>query len=153
MAHDPFTLRVALSSTQTAQGELYLDAGDGYAYRTGAFVWRAFTAAPHERGVRISSRDLVGDAPNKAVDEVSVKSYDPVGNAYAKEAAGIEVERIVVLGLASKPTRVALEGGRELAWTFEAGVAANSAKQGTASVLTIKRPGMSVAQDWAIVIA
>jgi alpha 1,3-glucosidase len=150
MRADPFTLRVALSATQTARGELYLDAGDGYAYRAGAFVWRAFEAGPVNGGLRIASADAVRGNPNAAVDEADIAAYDPVANAYAKEAAGIEVERIVVLGLEKKPSSVSIEGGAAVEWVFEPGVAAGAAKEGTASVLTIKRPGVSIAKDWAI---
>jgi alpha 1,3-glucosidase len=43
MGQDPFTLVVAPDSAGFAEGELYLDAGDGYEYKTGAYALRRFT--------------------------------------------------------------------------------------------------------------
>ncbi|TFY80103.1 hypothetical protein EWM64_g3909, partial [Hericium alpestre] len=63
----------------------------------------------------------------------------------------VRVEKIVVLGLARKPSSVVL-AGKELEWAFVPGVAAAGKKEGTASVLTIKDPRVGVASDWEIVI-
>lgn len=43
MGKDPFTLVVAPDSAGFAEGELYLDAGDGYEYKAGAYALRRFT--------------------------------------------------------------------------------------------------------------
>ena len=51
MAHDPYTLVVAPDSGGGAAGELYLDEGDGYAYKEGAYHLRRFAQAQHaEKG-------------------------------------------------------------------------------------------------------
>jgi len=45
MAVDPYTLVVAPDQTGAASGKLYMDAGDGYGYRTGAHAYVAYTYA------------------------------------------------------------------------------------------------------------
>ncbi|EJD08186.1 alpha-glucosidase [Fomitiporia mediterranea MF3/22] len=156
MKNDPFTLRVALGASGSARGELYLDDGDSYAHERGELIWREFNARPVDgkgkKGVRVKSVDLVHAFPSEAVDDISLTSYDPT-NPFAESVKKVKVERVVVLGLSSKPTGVKAEReGRELEWEFVEGVSAKGAKEGTASVLTIRNPGLFVAQDWDIVI-
>jgi len=64
---------------------------------------------------------------------------------------GVRVERIIVLGLKNKPSKVTL-GNTDLEFTFEDGVAAVGKKEGVASKLTIKNPGAFIASDWAVVL-
>ena len=153
MKKDPFTLRVALSNDGSARGELYLDDGETYSHRDGKFVWREFVAekpAKKSKGVRISNRDLAAQKPAEAVDQVALATYDS-GNDFAKNAADVRVEKVVVLGLAAKPSSVTA-GGEELQWVFTARVAASDTKEGTASVLVIKDPKLSITSDWEVLI-
>jgi alpha 1,3-glucosidase len=39
-----------------------------------------------------------------------------------------------------------------LTWEYTPGVSATEKKEGVASVLTIKNPGVVVAKDWAVVV-
>ncbi|KAG6910408.1 hypothetical protein DXG01_010763 [Tephrocybe rancida] len=151
---DPFTLRVALSKTSTARGELYLDDGVTYAHQQGQFVWREFVAekAPKKsRAIRIYSKDLGAARPTEAVDGVALQTFNP-SNSYAKSIAEVRVEKVVVVGLTDKPKSVKIEGGKELAWEFAPGIAATDKKEGVASILHIKDPKALVTQDWAIII-
>ncbi|KAI8978216.1 alpha-glucosidase [Trametes punicea] len=154
MKRDPFTLRVALDNDGNARGELYLDDGETYSHRDGNFIWREFVAekpAKKSKGVRISSRNLAAQKPAEAVDHVSFAKYDS-GNDFAKSVAGVRVEKVVVLGLPAKPSSVSVEGGNELQWSYTPGVAASEKKEGTASVLVIKDPKLSIAGDWDILV-
>lgn len=152
MKLDPFTLRVALDKAGTARGELYLDDGETYSYRDGDFVWREFVAEKLQRKtLRISSRDLGLEKPDQAVDGVALTKFNPA-NHFAKSIGEVRVEKVVVLGLTSKPSSVKVEGGKELTWQYISGVASQEKKDGVASVLTIKDPQVLVAKDWAIVI-
>jgi len=45
MVNDPYTLTVAPDTAGEAVGRLYLDPGDGFEYRTGAYAYRKFTYA------------------------------------------------------------------------------------------------------------
>ena len=150
MKRDPFTLKVALSQSGNARGELYLDDGESYDHREGNFVWREFVAESTKKTVTISSKDLASKNPDRAVDGVELATYKG-GNAFANTLNGVRVERVVVLGLKNKPSKVTL-GNKDLGFTFENGVAAVGKKEGVASKLTIKNPGTSITSDWSIVL-
>ena len=149
MKYDPFTLRVALDKSGQARGELYLDDGVSYNYQRGEFVWREFVAEqPSKKGVvmKISSRDLGSRNVAESALGISASRYDSE-NAYAKEVAEVRVEKVVVLGLGKKPGSVKVEeSGEVLGWEYEA------AKEGAASVLTIKDPKVLVGKDWVLVV-
>ena len=153
MKHDPFTLRVALDVKNTARGELYLDDGETYAHETGNIIWREFIAESPKKGkgLVLSSKDLASRHPDGAVDGVSLSKYDATKNDFAKSMASVKVERIVILGLSSKPKKITTAGGQTLDWEFDAGVASNG-KDGQASTLTIKNPGVFVSKDWEVIV-
>ncbi|KAJ7188943.1 glycoside hydrolase family 31 protein [Mycena filopes] len=153
MKLDPFTLRVALGKAGAARGEVYLDDGVSYSHEKGQFVWREFSAetGKTKKVVRLATRDLGLERAGEAVDGVALAGYDPK-NAFAKTIGEVRVEKVVVLGLASKPTSVKVEGGKELVWEYVPGVAAAGKGEGVASVLTIKDPKVLIVKDWAIVI-
>ncbi|KAJ7736818.1 glycoside hydrolase family 31 protein [Mycena metata] len=151
MKLDPFTLRVALGKTGSARGELYLDDGVSYSHEKGQFVWREFSAETAKKVVRLTTKNLGLERVGEAVDGVALASYNP-GNEFAKTIGEVRVEKVVVLGLASKPTSVKVEGGNELVWEYTPGVAAGGKGEGVASVLTIKDPKVLIVKDWAIVI-
>ena len=152
MKRDPFTLRVALDKDGHARGELYLDDGETYSHETGQFVWREFVAekpAKKSKGVKISNKNLGAQKPTEAVDHVALATYDSA-NDFAKSIADVRVEKIVVLGLPTKPSSVTADGGKALQWSYTPGVAASDSKEGTASILVIKDPKLNVTGDWNI---
>ncbi|KAL0955609.1 hypothetical protein HGRIS_001845 [Hohenbuehelia grisea] len=150
MRQDPFTLRVALDKKGAARGELYLDDGETYAHRDGALVWREFAAKTATKKITLKSTDLAAARPAAAVDGVALARVDPA-NVFARSIEGVRVERVVVIGVGSKPKSVKFEG-KELEWDYEAGVGHGSKKEGTAGTLTIKNPSVLVTKDWAIEI-
>jgi mannosyl-oligosaccharide alpha-1,3-glucosidase len=151
MKLDPFTLRVALDKKGHAKGELYLDDGETYSHRDGQIVWREFVANTKSKSIRLSSQDLTALKPSQAVDGITLTNFDPA-NDYAKSIATVRVERVVVVGLGSKPVKVHVEGGRELQWEYTPGVSADERSGGDAGVLTVKDPKVLITKDWAIVI-
>ena len=150
MKRDPFTLKVALSQSGGASGELYLDDGESYDHREGNFVWREFVAESTKKTVKISSKDLASRNADRAVDGVELATYNG-NNAFASALSSVRVERIIVLGLKSKPSKVTL-GTTDLEYTFEDGVAAVGKKEGVASKLTVKNPGAIITSDWTVVL-
>jgi alpha 1,3-glucosidase len=161
MHRDPFTLRIALDSSLTAHGELYLDDGTTYAYKRGHLTWRGLSVDPTDKTeLRLSNFDLAAATPRSAVEGATLAEFRRE-NPFQTGIASVRVERIVILGLPGVPKRVAVEGSssnsaRELAWEFGPGVAAGAVRgdrDGVASVLTIKDPGLGVASDWAIRIS
>ena len=154
MKLDPFTLRVALDNKGAARGELYLDDGVTYAHEKGEIVWREFIAGKSEKKakiLRISSHDLAKRNPAEAVDGVALTNISPT-NEFAKSIEKVRVEKIVVLGLNSKPKTVAVEGAQGLEFTYTAGVPAAGKKEGTPSVLVIKDPSVAISKDWEITV-
>ena len=150
MRRDPFTLKIALGQGGNASGELYLDDGESYNHRDGNFVWRKFVAENTKKTVTISSKDLASKNPDRAVDGVELATYNG-DNAFSNTLHGVRVERIVVLGLKNKPSRITL-GNANLEFIFEDGVAAVGKKEGMASKLTIKNPGAFITNDWTVVL-
>jgi alpha 1,3-glucosidase len=156
MHRDPFTLRIALDGSLTARGEIYLDDGVTYAYKEGHLTWRGLALEKISKGaeLRLSNIDLAATTPHAAVEGTALAEFRPE-NPFQTGIASVRVERVVVLGLPSKPKRVSVEGGRELEWEYAAGASAApggkiSGDTGVASVLTIKDPALGVAADWAI---
>ncbi|KZT61179.1 glycoside hydrolase family 31 protein [Calocera cornea HHB12733] len=158
MAHDPFTLVVALSTKRTAQGELYLDDGESFAYQQGELVWRQFTATKAgKKGIRIASLDKVPTHPTETVYDVDLSSKYSAQNEYAKSIEDVRVERIVVLGLSAAPSTVhAVSGSAKVAlefkWTKGSHAEGKKNQEGVASVLVVKDPGVGITKDWEIVI-
>ena len=152
MKNDPFTLRVALSKSGNARGELYMDDGVSYDHQKGEFVWREFIASSKGKVVRVSSTNLGSARPSEAVDGVDLTSYDP-SNDYAKAVADVRVEKMVILGLSYKPTSVKVDGSDMiLKWEWTPGVSASGKKEGSASVLVVKDPKLLITKEWTIVI-
>ena len=150
MKRDPFTLKVTLSQSGSASGELYLDDGESYDHREGNFVWREFVAESAKKTVKISSKDLASTNADRAVDGVQLTTYNG-GNAFANALNGVRVERIIVLGLKNKPSKVTLSN-TDLEYTFEDGVSAVGKKEGVASKLTIKNPSAIITSDWTVLL-
>jgi mannosyl-oligosaccharide alpha-1,3-glucosidase len=156
MHRDPFTLRIALDSSLTARGEIYLDDGVTYAYKEGHLTWRGLALEKISKGaeLRLSNIDLAATTPHAAVEGTALTEFRPE-NPFQTGMASVRVERVVVLGVPSKPKGVSVEGGRELEWEYVPGTSAaaggkKGGEDGVASMLTIKDPALGVAADWAI---
>lgn len=125
MASDPYTLIVTVDSHRTASGTLYLDDGFSFDYaRKNAYRLRRFDFAP------------VGS------DAYTLRSTSAGGGKV--HAPGNTVERIVVAGLGGAPRVVSVKdadgASRTLTFDYDAG----------ADVLTVRKPDVKVAYDWAV---
>lgn len=152
MKFDPFTLRVALNSNESASGDLYLDDGESYNHEQGDLVWRLFNASKvSKKKLRISSENYVTLSAGANVVNGVAKVPVAGDNSFAKTIAGVRVERIVIFGVADKPTKVTLENGAtELDWEYQPGVGAKGKKEGTAGMLVIRDPAVRIVDDWRI---
>ncbi|KAI6046390.1 glycoside hydrolase family 31 protein, partial [Pisolithus marmoratus] len=110
MRHDPFTLRVALSSDGSATG----------------------------RGIEDLEQDL---AMQGGSNDVVV--HNPA-NAFAESVSGVRVERVIVLGVGSRPTAVRVNGGAMVEWEWQEGIGGG--------VLVIRDPAVGIASDWQITV-
>lgn len=127
MATDPYTLVVALDRSGSAVGELYLDDGQSFDYKSGAFVLRQFTFAD---GTLLSSTVSGGDSAFNGSEAV--------------------VERVVVLGLTSKTpvtkASVVLESG--------SAVDVQVSYDATGGSAVIRRPDLPIGRGkWSITLS
>ncbi|CAN8251731.1 unnamed protein product [Cochlearia groenlandica] len=129
MENDPYTLVVALNSSQEAYGELYIDDGRSFEFRRGSYIHRRFVFS---KGVLTST--------NIAPPQASLSSP-------------CLVDRIILLGHASGPKSAKVEPSKQKA-EIEMGPLRMGGLVASAGnkVLTIRKPGVGVNQDWTIKI-
>lgn len=144
MWQDPFTLIIAVGKDGKAKGQVYLDDGVGYAYESGEFVWRVFELD----GKMLRSKSHPEVIKSK---ETGVAVFEQ-GNAFAEAISHVKINSIVFLGLSSKPASIK-SNGVELEFEWEEGKDAKGKKEGKASELKVKNPGVGVVEDWEIVLA
>jgi alpha 1,3-glucosidase len=130
MVNDPYTLVIALNSSNAAEGELYVDDGKSYDYQQGAFIHRRFVFADN----KLTSLNI-------APDNLGKKKF----------TSDCVVERIIILGLRSGAKKAIIEpGNREV--EIESGPI--SLRSGSSLVVpTIRRPNVRIVDDWTIRIA
>ncbi|OWT41465.1 alpha 1,3-glucosidase [Cryptococcus neoformans Bt1] len=143
MWQDPFTLIIAVGKDGKARGQMYLDDGVGYAYESGEFVWRAFElngkvlqSKSHEEGIKSK--------------ETGIAVYEQ-GNAFAEAVSHVKINSVVFFGLSNKPASIK-SNGVELEFEWVGGKDAKDKKEGKASELRVKNPGVGVVDDWEIVL-
>jgi alpha 1,3-glucosidase len=149
MWQDPFTLVIALSKEGTASGELYLDDGVGYSHLSGEFIWRDFSI---DKGV-LRSTDKARSNARELGETFDLAGYEPEGNAWAVKVGHVRLEKIVILGMKSRPHKGVMSRGVAMDWEWEAGVQCNGRKEGVASRLTVKNPELKIVGDWELVFA
>jgi alpha 1,3-glucosidase len=131
MRLDPFTLVIAKDKQGGAQGQLYMDDEETYAFEQGAYAHTEFTFANGQ----LTCKSLHQDAESKAA------------KAFAHSVEKVRIERIQILGQTSKPVgaKITLNGGKanEIEYSYDV------QKQ----VVTIKDPKVAVAQcGWSITV-
>lgn len=160
---DPFTLVVSLNKQKSgsdsqvrAEGLLYLDDGQTFAYEKGDFIWRRFQFTSSKDGNHsLKSSDEHSSRANGdsfAESSTDLVSYDPSNNGFAKDIHEVRVERVVVLGLEKSPKEVKV-GGKAIEFIWLGGKSASGGKNGKSSELILKDPKVRVSSDWIIEIA
>ncbi|CAN8264482.1 unnamed protein product [Cochlearia groenlandica] len=129
MDNDPYTLVVALNSSQEADGELYIDDGKSFEFKKGSYIHRRFVFS---NGILKST--------NLATPQASLSSQSLI-------------ERIIILGHGSGPKSAVVEPSNqkaeiEMGPLRMGGLVASSVTK----VLTIRKPGVRVDQDWTVKI-
>ncbi|KAI5669532.1 hypothetical protein M9H77_19385 [Catharanthus roseus] len=126
MENDPYTLVIALNSTQEAEGELYIDDGKSFEFLKGAYIHRRFKFS-------------------KGILSSSSASATVGGNKYSTDCT---VERILLLGMSSRSKSALVEPSNEKV-EIELGPLRLRGEQ-SPSVLTIRKPNVRIADDWSI---
>ncbi|GMI98099.1 glucosidase 2 alpha, PRIORITY IN SWEET LIFE 5, RADIAL SWELLING 3 [Hibiscus trionum] len=127
MMHDPFTLVIALNSSQEAEGELYLDDGKSFDFKHGAYIHRRFVFS----NGHLTSSNMASST---------------LGNS--KFSSDCVIERIILLGYTPGAKTALIEPGNQKA-EIELGPLRFGGQHGGAAV-TIRKPGVRVAEDWKI---
>ncbi|CAL5368853.1 unnamed protein product [Camellia sinensis] len=129
MANDPYTLVIALNSTQEAEGELYADDGKTFDFAQGAFIHRRFVFS----NGKLTSSNMAPSALGKT-----------------QFSSDCVVERIILLGYSPGPKSALIEPANQKADIELAPLYLR--KRHSPIVLTIRRPNVRIADDWTIKI-
>ncbi|XP_062007398.1 probable glucan 1,3-alpha-glucosidase [Rosa rugosa] len=126
MVNDPYTLVIALNSSQAAEGELYVDDGKSFEFQQGSYIHRRFVFADG----KLTSLNLA-----------------PAQTQFSSECV---IERIILQGLSTRQKSALIEPANQKA-EIERGPLLLYSRQGP-SVLTIRKPNVRIADDWVIKI-
>ncbi|KAL4352975.1 hypothetical protein GQ457_06G034570 [Hibiscus cannabinus] len=120
---------IALNSSQEAEGELYLDDGKSFDFKHGAYIHRRFAFS----NGHLTSSNMASSA---------------LGNS--KFSSGCIIERIILLGYTPGAKTALIEPGNQKA-VIELGPLRFGGQHGGGAI-TIRKPGVRVAEDWKIKI-
>jgi alpha 1,3-glucosidase len=132
MAADPYTLVVALDLKGAAKGRLYVDDGASFEFQHGSYAWREFSFENNQFQAKnvATASNVVGSAV--------------VAPASSSFSVPNTIERIVLMGLKSNPTRITLtQGGQSRALEFLS----------IGGRLVIRKPDVNVLADFTITLA
>ncbi|XP_057495532.1 probable glucan 1,3-alpha-glucosidase [Actinidia eriantha] len=127
MENDPYTLVIALNSTQEAEGELYIDDGKSFEFAKGAYIHRRFV---------FSNGKLTSSNTSPAASGKSRFSSDCV------------IERIILLGYSPGPKSALIEPANQKAEIELGPLYLRNGRSPT--VVTIRKPNVRIADDWTI---
>ncbi|KAH7520541.1 hypothetical protein FEM48_Zijuj08G0154900 [Ziziphus jujuba var. spinosa] len=129
MTNDPYTLVVALNSSQEAEGELYVDDGKSFQFEQGAYIHRRF---------------IFKDGKLTSIN------IPPTGPGKARFSSEFMIERIILLGYSAKPKNALIEPSKRQA-EIEYGPLLVKPMQGLAFA-TVRKPNIPITGDWTIKI-
>lgn len=118
---------IALNSSQSAEGELYVDDGKSFEFQRGAYIHRRFIFSDG----KLTSLNMAPSGNN--------------GRLFSTECV---VERIILLGHPSRPKSALIEPSNKET-EIEMGPL-RVQRSRIASVLTIRKPNVRVTDDWTI---
>lgn len=126
MTHDPYALIIALNSSQAAEGKVYVDDGKSFNFKQGAYIHRRFVFAN---------------------GQLTSSNMEPTSTGFSSDCI---IERIILLGLAPGPKYALVQPANNKV-EIEMGPLRLGERPGPAA-LTIRKPGVRIADDWTIKI-
>ncbi|KAK6923487.1 Glycoside hydrolase family 31, N-terminal domain [Dillenia turbinata] len=129
MVNDPYTLVIALNSSKSAEGELYIDDGKSFEFEQGAYIHRRFVFSDG----KLTSINIAPGASGKS-----------------QFLSNCIVERIILLGHSSGSKSALIEPAN-LKVDVELGPLWLRGSKGPL-VPTIRRPNVRIADDWSVKI-
>ena len=146
MKWDPYTLVVVLGDENEmhAEGELYIDDGETFDYREGAFIHRKFTYAPST-----SSNAPMGILRSQSLTPPSKESKK--AKVYLQSMEHVWIEKIVVINAPSQwdgraSVRILEDGQRERS----AGLRYWKAEGGKTAWAVVRNPSVGIGKGWKI---
>ncbi|XP_009364181.1 probable glucan 1,3-alpha-glucosidase [Pyrus x bretschneideri] len=127
MVNDPYTLVIALNSSQAAEGELYVDDGRSFEFQKGAYIHRRFIFSEG----KLTSLNLASAASGQ--------------NEFS---CGCVIERIILQGLSTGQKSALIEPASQKA-EIELGPLLMHSRHGPTAI-TIRKPNVRIADDWVI---
>lgn len=127
MANDPYTLVIALNSTQEAEGELYADDGKSFEFAQGAYIHRHFVFSD---------------------GKLTSSNVAPYASGKSQFSSGCNIERIVLLGYSGRPKSALIEPANHKADIEMGPLYLRTGSSPT--VLTIRKPNVRIEDDWTI---
>lgn len=143
MKYDPFTLVVVLGKDGNAQGTLYLDDGETFDYRQGAYIHRRFSFDGKRSA--LTSTNL-GERATARTD------------SYLKTMAKVRVEKVIIVGAPSAwktKTEVIVmeEGAKESARRKQVAMEYFEGENGKANWAIVRDPKVGIGRGWKIEFA
>lgn len=119
---------VALNSSQTAEGELYIDDGKSFEFKQGAFIHRRFVFSD---------------------GKLTSLNVGPIASSSTKFSSNCFIERIILLGHSGAKSALVEPENRKV--DIELGPL-HFLKGRRTSVLTIRKPNLLIRDDWTVKI-
>ncbi|CAN8075317.1 unnamed protein product [Agarophyton chilense] len=106
MNYDPFTLVIALNDRKEARGELYLDDGKSFNYKSGAYALRRFIFEEGElRAETVSGGAVAFDGDDADVERITILGYEeapkeasvgsnPINFLYSKKSRALTLQNV-----------------------------------------------------------
>ncbi|CAL0319739.1 unnamed protein product [Lupinus luteus] len=129
MTNDPYTLVIALNSSQAAEGELYIDDGSSFNFLKGGYIHKRFIFA----NGKLTSVDVA-----------------PASSGNVRYSPDVVIERIILLGHTSGSKNALIEPSNQKV-DIELGPLWVQRARSPAAV-TIRKPNVRVTDDWTVKI-
>ncbi|QIX02522.1 hypothetical protein AMS68_008039 [Peltaster fructicola] len=145
MRYDPFTLVIAIGLAGDAEGTLYLDDGESFAYQQGAFIHRKFSFIGATNV--LESEDLA----------TTTATMSKVAKDYLKTMESVYIEKIIVVGAPQSwkdntEVEISEEGsnGKSQAAARKVALEFHSKDDGKAAWAVVRDPGVHIGSGWKI---
>lgn len=144
MKYDPFTLVIVLGNSGDAEGTLYLDDGESFDFKDGAYIHRRFVYQGSTS--TLTSEDL---APANIANQKKAKEY-------LKHMEKVRVEKVVVVGAPDAwRGKEEVEVSEELPTGKSAGPRKvpmdwHDRDEGKAAWIVVRDPGVEIGVGWKI---
>ena len=141
MRYDPFTLVITIGISGDAEGTLYLDDGQSFDFKEGAYIHRRFTY----KGATstLTSEDIASSTGKKTKE-------------YLKQMEKVRVEKVVVVGAPDAwKSKAEVEvsedqGGKSVAGSKKVALEYHERDEGKAAWAVVRDPGVQIGSGWRI---